>query len=90
MGEDKRKIHLKDKAVIDPDEIIIEGPRIRNDILNELVTRFRNNKRYSERGILNIIVILDSLVERGLLKSDLLEIVRDNPDLLNKYVKHHK
>ena len=75
-----------DNVKIDPDSIIIEGDRIRNDILMAIADQYRLEKAYTDKEIMNIILSLDEVVEKGLLTRELLDTIKKDPKILQDYI----
>lgn len=75
---------------VDPDEIVIESPKIRNDILQALKAEYRKEGIYTDAQILNIILGLDEAAEKGLLTADLLSTLKKDPKIINDYIKKLK
>ena len=70
---------------VDPDSILVDGDRIRNDILTQMVADYRRVKSYSDGKILDIILQLDEDVENGILTGQVLNTIENKPDLVKDY-----
>ena len=67
-------------------DIIIEAYRIRNDIYKALAELYRKEKKYNDSEILNIILGLDEVTEKGLLTKEMLDTIKKDPTIIQKYL----
>jgi hypothetical protein len=72
------------EGVITPEEAIKVGNRMQNSYLRELITKYQEEGRMDDKGILMLVVALDDIIEKGLLTNDLLDEIQKDPNLLKK------
>jgi len=72
----------KATGVITPEEAIKVGNRMQNSYLRELVTKYQEEGRMDDKGILMLVVALDEIIEKGLLTNDLLGEIQKDPNIL--------
>ncbi|MFQ5493582.1 MAG: hypothetical protein ACE5DX_05490 [Candidatus Dojkabacteria bacterium] len=63
-----------------PDNAIVSGKRIRNDVLRVLVDQIRDDSNVKDSDILNLILALDSAVESEKMTNEVLKTMNSNPE----------
>jgi hypothetical protein len=71
----------RDNTLGTNEDNIINGSKIRNEIMRKLADAFRDNKN-DERYIVEILLALDESAEKGYLTNELFEEIKKNPEVL--------
>ena len=72
----------KASGVITPEEAIKVGNRMQNSYLRDLITKYQEEGRLDDNGILMLVIALDEIIEKGLLTNDLLKEIEKDPNIL--------
>ncbi|HRP51522.1 MAG TPA: hypothetical protein PKX54_04450 [Candidatus Dojkabacteria bacterium] len=80
-----RIVHGDTKDLHIPHKSIVTGKKIRNSILRKFVEKYRSLNKLTDKQLIDVIMSFDEVVEKELLTDDLLEKIRKDPSILQKF-----
>lgn len=80
-----RIVHGDTKDLHIPHKSIVTGKKIRNLILRKFVEKYRSLNKLTDKQLIDVILSFDEVVEKELLTDDLLEKIRKDPSILQKF-----
>lgn len=80
------KGQIDDIKVSELDTVIV-GNKIPNEVLKYFVKEIRSQKLMDDTILVNVLLLLDEVVEKGLITKDTLKFIKENPDSMKKFIK---
>lgn len=80
-------VHGDTKSLHIPHKSIVTGKKIRNAIMRKFVEKYKGLNELSADQLIDVILAFDEVVEKELLTDDILEQIRRDPTVLDKYLK---
>jgi len=73
-----------------PKDAIIEGKKIKNSALKIFIETSRSTGKIDDKTLLDILILFDGAIEQGILDNELLEAIKNKPELLESLFKIKK
>lgn len=79
-------VHGDTKDLHIPNKSIVTGKKIKNSIMRKFVDKYKKLNELSSEQLIDVVLAFDEVVEKELLTEDILEQIRRDPSVLDKYL----
>lgn len=83
-------VHGDTKDLHIPNKSIVTGKKIKNSIMRKFVGKYKETSALTPEQLIDVVLAFDEVVEKELLTDDILEQIRRDPSVLDKYLNKSK